>query len=100
MGKRFRERAKPLVDQTRDLWQRIQRIEDPVTRTLKELAYMQLFRPMWEEAVNEQFYIDYPHRRPDPEAENRKVQEDAARDAGEHVAMQLRGEEESILPEQ
>ena len=78
VGKRFRERAKPLVEQTRDLWQSIQRIEDPVTRTLKELAYMQLFRPMWLDSVNEQYYIDYPHRRPDPEAENRKLQEKLA----------------------
>ena len=26
------------MEQTRDLWQRIRQIEDPVTRTLKELA--------------------------------------------------------------
>jgi hypothetical protein len=53
VGKRFRERAKPLVEQSRDLWQRIRQIEDPVTRTLKELAYMQLFRPMWLDSVDE-----------------------------------------------
>ena len=39
---------------------------------------MQLFRPMWLDSVNEQFYIDYPHLRPDPEVENRKVQEKLA----------------------
>ena len=39
---------------------------------------MQLFRPMWEDAVSEQFYIDYPHLRPDPEAERRKLQEKLA----------------------
>jgi hypothetical protein len=33
---------------------------------------------MWLDSVNEQFYIDYPHLRPDPEVENRKVQEKLA----------------------
>ncbi len=63
------------MELTRELWQSIRQIEDPTRRKLGETAYEMLFQPMWEEAVNEQYYIDYPHRRPDPEAENRKVQE-------------------------
>ena len=72
VGKRFRKLAKPLVEQTRDLWKRIQQIEDPILRTLKETAYEMLFQPLWDASINEQFYIDYPHLRPKQDVERRK----------------------------
>ncbi len=75
VAKRFGERARPLVELTRELWQSIQQIEDPTRRKLGETAYEMLFQPMWEAAVREQFYIDFPHWKPDPAAARRSAQE-------------------------
>ncbi len=63
------------MELTRELWQSIRQIEDPTQRKLGETAYEMLFRPMWEAAVREQFYIDFPHWKPDPAAARRLVQE-------------------------
>ena len=89
VGKRFRKLAKPLVEQTRDLWKRIQQIEDPILRTLKETAYEMLFQPLWDASINEQFYIDYPHLRPKQDVERRQRLKELA----EAQMVSLQGED-------